>query len=710
MSTSLRTNTSPSKSNGFQRTNNLISSNPRNSPSKFNLVALKPNSTPLKPHQPPLRPNSTPTKPVVVTKLKSPFKPNVFAAKLDTTTPALIPPRSDVNLTANNTGSRNISSPSKSKNVAANSNIPVNPVSAPQAPTSTKQIITCKGCNHECNVVDHMRCHIYKNCPVFSSSFCSKIDPSLGHEERRKMAYKIINDNAAEYFNLVKPTKKKKGSKKEKCQQNEPVEEQKKKEELFANPLVEILVDTQHNNHKNSSVKQSTSKKRIHQTLIHDFFPKKNKDQPPKKKIRIEEPQLPDFSNLLKPYTLLLIRILDDKYLLSDLNEEMQNKFIEIKDILKDIINKSNANRRKEKKSKITLESLLQQIPKELLFFVKHLLVTDSHEKKRIRPLINLAKRHKTNPLNAKEKSKFHTHLSSVRRRLCSAVMLSNMFVNAGCCKEATSLKLIATIALREENLTNSGLSTLQRVGLTHSNNNYLNLFEKKEEVKGMLKEKIEEIKPTIENKTFAVVSDNNFFPIEKHHLGAVNAGVNTISNGIFALMNPKESTLKAPKEFVPIKNLSPKEFSQICFKKTQQEEEAWKNCWQEHLDTVVKHRSLFHYKNEPINETISKIKYFIIESKIGSDAGAANNVLNIKYLNKFFKTSFGLDIEKENRLHVSDQKGTSAISKVMYGIKPNKRTTLVDDKSKIFDPEFKKTFDENELLRTSIHSHPYPG
>ena len=164
---------------------------------------------------------------------------------------------------------------------------------------------------------------------------------------------------------------------------------------------------------------------------------------------------------------------------------------IGMKDFIRNLIKESNEKRKKQKEEEknLSVASLIDQVPKELLFLIKHLVTSDSHERKRIQPLISLAKRaHKG--FTEKEKSDFQSHVHSVRKRLCSAVVLCNQVVNAGCCKEFTSLELIATLAFREQNLTNKGIAALSGIGATHSCNNILDLAQKKMEVAKMEKEK----------------------------------------------------------------------------------------------------------------------------------------------------------------------------------------------------------------------------
>jgi len=128
---------------------------------------------------------------------------------------------------------------------------------------------------------------------------------------------------------------------------------------------------------------------------------------------------------------------------------------------------------------------------------MKHLLISDSHERKRLAPFIKFGKTQKksANELSKEERAEFYQNAEAVRKRLSSAIVFGNLLVNAGFARESTGLKLIGTMAFREWSLANEGISALNSMGATHSNNNYVELFSEKAEVQKMNENEWNQIK-----------------------------------------------------------------------------------------------------------------------------------------------------------------------------------------------------------------------
>ena len=564
-----------------------------------------------------------------------------------------------------------------------------------------RQILKCTGCGHQENDQTPIIRHVYKDCHIHKQVFFSQIDPKLGHEERFQRAREIIRGETQKYYTRIAPQKRKADNLNENQQKQKETEKNEEKEVgiPISNPLIEMLKTTNHIRSESNPAPISarkTGQEKVAAQILHS----ETQESPATiKKTRKLNTQ--DFSDLVDDTTLLIFKNLDDDYLLKDLDVKKRESLIAMKDYIRSLIKESNENRKKvkEEERNLSVASLIGQVPKELVFLMKHLITSDSHERKRINPLIAMAKR-ANNGLNDQEKGVFQSHVSSVRKRLCSAIVLSNQVVNAGCCKEFTSLKLIASLAFREQNMTNKGTGALSGIGATHSCNNILDLAQKKAEVIKMDKEKAKNLENLVKKSFGVVVSDNNYFQKSRHTMNKDDDdGVMTISNGMFILKNPSPKLLeleKSHKVFIPIPKQEASQFANEIFSLSEKEKSAWWSCMNEHFQTVKQKRSLFHYKSQAPAKPIVEIDYHMMTSNILSDAGMVNNISNIQFIDKYLQSKFGVNLQSEPRVHVCDQKGNAAIRKAMYGIRP--KATPKDSE------------ETTKLLKTKIYSHPFTG
>ena len=117
----------------------------------------------------------------------------------------------------------------------------------------------------------------------------------------------------------------------------------------------------------------------------------------------------------------------------------------------------------------ISVQEVQKEVPGVVRYLVKHLITSENHRKKHVKPFLSLMKNYKASGtmIEGQDRVELQKHLESIQKKLCSTVVLSNMIVNACNPHAPTSLKILASVALREENLSNSGISSLHGIGLT---------------------------------------------------------------------------------------------------------------------------------------------------------------------------------------------------------------------------------------------------
>lgn len=526
--------------------------------------------------------------------------------------------------------------------------------------------------------------HILRDCTYHKGAVYSRITKTGSYTQRLQQCRSMVSDKSTDFFDCCKPAKTNPSMipvVSNEIKKNIEINPEEKKENLH--PLFDLLQNVEFVSVDSSG--NARAPKRLNSEMMNQNIEilgekseneveseKKKQKKEKKEKEKKSKQTILSESDLFDADSMEVFKLLDDNLCLSGIPLEKREKIVEIADFLVDSVKESNKRRKETKENrKLSLSSLIHQGDPSVQYIIKRLLQTESHIRKRVKPMVKMAKQHLVKPMTAEKQEIFNQHAFSVRKRLCASVVLTNQIINAGCCKESTSLKLIATCAFREAGMTNKEISRLSNIGITHSNNNYLKLFQQKSEFRKILLEKREELREPIKNATFAMISDNKRFEIKKKNLRKPGcSGVDTVSIGIFYLKNPDKELLSLEKKFSPIPMLSREDFASKTFECSEEESVAMGVCWKEHFDIVKNKKSLLYYLNDN-GPQVQDIDYQILPSLLGLDVGVENNIRIIKTIDEFFKTELDMEQKDSLSVHVGDQKGHQAITKAMYGNLP---------------------------------------
>ena len=362
-----------------------------------------------------------------------------------------------------------------------------------------------------------------------------------------------------------------------------------------------------------------------------------------------------------------LYQLMDQDYLLSDSTREefeLYERFCE--NITMKIKNFGKKRKEEEKPKEITLDTVIREIPKCVIYVILKMTRSENHIKKHVKPFINLQELYKGRKPHGIDRIEIENHKKSLKKKLCSAVVLGNMFVNSADSSNPTTLKTLSTIALREQNLNCEGISSMSGIGYSKSSRNFLKLLKESELINNMVKTKWEKITPSIRSGAILFLGDNLYFQKKKFNVGpkTEKKGISTTTNALIGLLNPGDDILKCAKD---IPKIDKDDIDINAFKCNQKQIEAWSNAFEDCFKIIqTKRENIDEFKSE-MKKDCNEIVHITMQSRMGGDGGKDNNLQNQRYIEKQIKEKTSIDINKKNRLYIADEKGTSAISSLTF-------------------------------------------